>query len=96
MAPAREGFAGQEQARHAVAGIHVVKALDRPRPHWQRLAGLADQLLEGLVHAHYGALGVVWAVVDLQHIFHVVDELGRGLVGDAPHAPAVRMKGVLF
>src|SRR4051794_7409440 len=30
MAPAREGFAGQEQARNPVAGVDVVIALDRP------------------------------------------------------------------
>jgi IS5 family transposase len=59
-------------------------------------AGFWRSPAEGLVHAHDGALGVVWAVVDLQHIFHVEDELSRGLVGDAPHPPAVWLEGVLF
>src|SRR3954449_543480 len=93
--PAR-GSQARKQARHAVAGVDVVKALDRAWPHRQGLSGLADQLLEGLVYAHHGPLGIVRAMVDLQHVFHVVDELRRGLLGDTPHLSQVRFEGVLF
>ena len=74
----------------------MVNTLHRARSGWQGRSGLTDQLLEGLVHAHHRALGIVGAVVDLQHILHVEDELRRGLVGDAPHPLAVRLEGVLF
>ena len=96
VAPTRERLAGQKQARDPVAGVHMIDPLHQTRPGRQGLSGLPDQLFEGLIHAHHGALGVIRAVVDLQHVFHVVDELRRGLLGDAPHPPAVRLEGVLF
>jgi hypothetical protein len=75
MTPPGQGLAGQKQARNPVAGIDVVDALHRTWSRRKGLSGLADQLLEGLVQAHHRTLGILRAVVDLQHIFHVVDEL---------------------
>ena len=96
MPPAGERLAGQEQARDPVTGVDVINALDRARPRRQGRSGLPDQLLEGLVHAHHGTPGIIRTMVDRQHVFQVEDELRRGLVGDAPHPPAVRLEGVLF
>ena len=59
VAPARQRRGGQEQAGHAIAGINVVVTLDRARLRRQWLSALADQLLEGLVHADHGPLGIM-------------------------------------
>lgn len=83
--PARQRLAGHEQACDPVAGVNVVVALDRPGPGGQGVARFADQLLEGFVHADHGPLRVVWAVIHLQHVFHMEDELSRVLGRDAPH-----------
>ena len=96
MPPARQRLAGEEQAGDPVADVDVVVALDRAGPRGQGLARFADQLLEGLVEADHGPLRVKRAAVDLQHIFHVVDELRRALRRDAPHPPQVRPERVLF
>ena len=96
VAPPGQRLAGQKQARDAIAGVHVIDALDQTRSGRQRLSGLADQLLEGLIHAHHRMLGIIGAVGDREHVLHVEDELSRGLLGDAPHPPAVRLEGVLF
>src|SRR4051812_35280668 len=93
--PAR-GSQARNRLATPVTGVDVINALDRARPRWQGRSGLADQLLEGFIHAHDGALGVIRAVVDLQHVFQVEDELRRGLVGDAPHPSSMRLEGVLF
>ena len=96
VAPPGQRLAGQKQACHAVAGVHVIDALDRARPDRKWLACLADQLCEGLVYAHDRALRIIGSVIDLQHILHVEDEVRRGLLGNAPHPPQMRFERVLF
>lgn len=95
-APALEGFTGEEQARGSVADINMIVALHGTGPGWQGLAGLANQLLEGLVDAHHGPLGIVRPMVDLEDVLHVVDELRRVFLGDAPHPPLVRLERIFL
>jgi hypothetical protein len=74
MPPSSQRLASQEQARHAVADILVIIALDHAGSEWQRSPRLADELLGGLVDAEHRPLGIISAVVNLQHVFHVIDE----------------------
>ena len=100
MPPAGQRLAGHEQAGHPVSGVDVVMPLDRAasrsgaRARGQGFARFADQLLEGFVHADHRPLRVVRAVVHLQHVFHMEDELSRLLGRDAAHPPPVRLEGV--
>ena len=95
-APALQGLTGEEQARGSVADINMIRALRGTGPGWQGLAGLADQLLEGLVDAHHEPLGIVRPMVDLEDVLHVVDELRRVFLGDAPHPPLVRLERIFL
>ena len=95
-APALKGLTGEEQARGPVADINMIKALHGPGPGWQGLAALADQLLDGLIDADHGPLGIVRAMVDLEDVLHVVDELRRVFLGDAPHPPLVRLERIFL
>src|SRR5437764_1338949 len=83
----RRTGSGEEQAGAAVADVDTIVALDASRRRRQRLSRLADQLPECLVQADDGTLRVTRAVVDLQHILRVADELGRPRRRDAPSPP---------
>src|SRR3954470_61797 len=72
--PALEGLTGQEQARNPVTGTGMVNTLQRARSRRQGRSGLADQLLEGLVHAHHGTLGNIEGKYDRQGIAPAVHE----------------------
>src|SRR5262249_56002787 len=80
----------------AVADVLVVEPLRLTRPGRDRLHGLADQLLAGLVQGDQGSPVVVGPVVDLQHILHGTDELGIGLGRDAPLLPQPGLDLVFF
>lgn len=61
-----------------------------------RIAGMAEQLVRLLVHAHHRHLRVVGAVVDLQDVFHPGDELAVGVRRDRPAPLQVRTKPPFF
>lgn len=94
--PSRKRLERQEQTRHAVADVHMIEPLDIAWTHRQWLSCLANQLLEGLIHADHRPLWIIRPGVDVQHVFHVTDELRRLLGRDAPHLFQVRFELVFL
>src|SRR5215510_11687261 len=83
MPPAGLGFHEEKEVARAVAGVFVVAALRPSRLGGQRLPGLLDELLAGLIKVDLGPGGIIRLSVDLQDIFHGSNEL-RTHFWDAP------------
>src|SRR6516165_1845311 len=86
MPPAGQRLREREHIGRAVAFVFVVEALAAPRRRGKRCLRFDGQLLAQFVHADQRETRIVRALVGLQHVFYVVDELGIVLRGNAPHA----------
>ena len=83
VAPASQGFAGQEQIAGAGAAILIVLPPQPSRLGGQRCSHIGQQLGGGLVKAHHRTVWVVGFSMEVQHVLH-----GRHKLpvhpGDAP------------
>src|SRR5262249_19349147 len=96
LALAQQRLTDGEDVGDPVADVLAVEALGLARGRRQGQPHFPDQLLADLVHADQGALGIERAGVDVEHILHVVDELGIRLRGDHPLPLAPGSKLVFF
>src|SRR5271165_6253292 len=85
-----------EQVGHPVAGVFVIEAGRKPRPHRDRRARFGDKLLGGLVQAHHRAVWVARPRVNGQHVLHRRYERAAGLGRDDPVFAAVRLESVFL
>src|SRR6516164_1400625 len=96
MAPALQRREDHEEVGDAVALVFVVVSLGLSGLGRDRLAGLDDQLLGGLVQTHERTIGIARPLVGFQHVFHGGDEAGVGVGRDHPLPIAVRFERVFF
>src|SRR3989339_1967584 len=84
LSESRQWLGKHEDARRSLTFVFVVDTLGvlLGRGDWH--AGLANKLHGLLVHAHHGAVGIVGFFVDVQHLFHVRDELAVRVGRDDP------------
>jgi hypothetical protein len=92
VAAAGQRLVHHEQVHRPVADVLVVDPLGLAGARRDRRPGVADELLARLVEADHRAVGVVGALVDLQHVLHLADELRVGLRRDAPLPLQVRLQ----
>src|SRR5262249_8988017 len=95
-APTGQRLEGHEQVGGPVALVLTVLLGRAPDPNRQRWAHLADQLLAALVHAHRWALGIVWSVIHLDHVFHHRDERPTLARRDDPLLLKPRLEFIFF
>jgi hypothetical protein len=61
-----------------------------------RIAGVGEQLIRLLVHAHHPSAGIVGSGVDGQDVFHPRSELGVGVRWDGPALLQMRTQSLLL
>ena len=83
MSPTSQRLKEHEQVPRSVALVLIVIALTVPGHSPYRQAGLLNQLLRGLVKADHRAMGVIWAFINIQYIFHASYKFSAYL-GNAP------------
>src|SRR5262245_5228257 len=83
MPPASLRFHEEKEVTRAVTLVFVIIAQWPPRLGGQRLPGLFDELLRGLIKVHLGPCRIIGLGVDLQDVFHSGDVL-RTHCWDAP------------
>jgi hypothetical protein len=96
VAPARQGLEGEKQVGHSLAAVLVIFALDTTRTSTERLAFVLQQLFARLVHTDHRPLSIVWTLVDVQDVFHPIDELAVRLRGNAPTLLQMGLELVFF
>src|SRR5438128_466639 len=96
MPPAGKRLREREHIRRAVAFILAVETLTASRRSGKRSLRFDGQLLTQFVHADQREARIVRPLVDLQHVFHVVDKLGIVLRRNAPHAFLPGLQLVFF
>lgn len=84
VAPAAQRFRHDEQVGRPVAFLFAVHPLGMSRRHRDRLPDFAQQLLAGFIQADLRSLGIIGALVDIQHVFQMPDKLRVLLGRNAP------------
>jgi hypothetical protein len=74
----------------------MIDPCDRSRSRRERVALVATECLAGFVEADDWTRLVVWFVVEIENIFHVVDEVSVALWRDLPVVREMRLQGVFF
>src|SRR5262252_7022320 len=95
MPPASLRFHEEKEVTCAVALVFVIIALRPPRLGRQRLPGLFNELLVGLIKVDLGPCGIIRRSIDLQDVFHGGDEL-RTHLWDAPLLLQPRLEDRFF
>src|SRR3954454_5206602 len=96
VAPAFQRGEHHEQIGGAVACILVVVPGRASWPSRDRHAGLADQLLRGLVEANHPVLRIMRPLIDLEHVFHAGYEGGISFGRDDPLLLKMRLERVFL
>src|SRR5262249_17944383 len=89
-------FQQREDVGGAVALVLRILSGHGPGPHRQLRLHLAEQLARALVETDHRTLGIIGALVDVQHILHGADEGGVLLGRNAPLAFAMGGELVFF
>src|SRR5713101_501120 len=93
---ARQRFEGDIDVTPAIGIILIVDSLGMAWLHGQGLPQFRDQLFSPFIQTDVWALCIVGARVDLQDLFHMVDEVGIGLWWNAPLPLQPRFEFVFF
>src|SRR5215467_9068208 len=93
MTPSAQRFATHKWVAHPFALICIVLAFDPPSTQRQGRVDLANQLFAGFVHTNDGIASIVGQLVNLQHVLHVIHEVGIGCGRHAPcfHLPQLEL-----
>jgi len=94
--PILERSEEHEQIGNSFALVFVVISLWFSRLHGQGLTCFSHQLLWALIEAHHWALRVNRTFVDIQNIFHMVDELRIRMRWNAPLLLAPRFQLIVI
>ncbi len=91
-----QGFVGHEYIDHPMPYIFIIHTGFLSCFHWNGNLACRDQLFWGLIHADHGVLLIVGPFVNIQHLFHVRNELGVAFWRYHPALYFPRLKFVFF
>ena len=96
VTPAPQRLAHHQLMANTLALVFVIHPRRRARSRPLRGSYLPEQLLEGLIEADHGIVGIIRPQVGLDHILHAPDKVGVGLGRDAPGRHDPRLNVVFF
>src|SRR6266568_9037729 len=96
MTPSSQRLATHKLVAHPFALVFIVLAFDPSSAQRQGRVDLANQLFAGFIHTDDGIASVVGQLVDLQHVLHVIHEVGIGCGRNAPRFYLPQLKIVFF